>query len=119
MATSNHHQYSLIMGVVKFDFKNIPFGICDSSDDNSEHVLKLTTCTDNMFTCDDGRCIDVEERCDDKADCIDGSDEKKCRKVSMRKNYLRGVAPFTMDQEWKDKIPVGVKISVSVENILR
>ena len=119
VATSNHHQYSLIMGVVKFDFKNIPFGICGTRDGNTEHVLKLTTCTDNMFTCDDGGCIDVEERCDDKTDCFDGSDEKNCKKISMSKKYVKGVAPFTMDQDWKNKIPVGVKISLSVDNILR
>ena len=100
-------------------FKNVPFAVCDGEGDSSELVLKLTTCTDNMFTCDDGRCIDIEDRCNDKADCLDGSDEKKCKKISTGKKYLKGVAPFTMDKAGKNKIPVDVKISISVGNILR
>ena len=119
VATSTHHKHSAMLGSVKFDFKNVPFAVCDGEGDSSEHVLKLTTCRDNMFTCNDGRCIDIEDRCNDKADCLDGSDEKKCKKISTGKKYLKGVAPFTMDKAGKNKIPVDVKISISVGNILR
>ena len=37
------------------------------------------------FTCDDGACISMRERCDQLPDCSDGSDEEGCRMLSLRK----------------------------------
>ena len=118
-AISRAHQYSLMLGAVKFDFKDVSSYLCGMEEDNSEHVVKLTTCGEDMFTCDDGRCIDIEDRCDDKTDCIDGSDENRCKKVVMNSQYKKHVPPFMVDQEGREKIPVDVKISFSIEDILR
>ena len=35
----------------------------------STRSLKLTTCRATEFTCDDGTCIPMEKRCDQKQDC--------------------------------------------------
>jgi hypothetical protein len=118
VAVSTAPEYSLMLGTVKFDFKDVSDDLCGTGDGNSEYVLKLTTCREAMFTCDDGRCIDIATRCDDKTDCIDGSDESQCNIVSMSKKYMKSVAPFVMDQEWKAKLPVDVMISLEVEDIL-
>ena len=119
VATSQAGEHSLMAGEVTFDFRDVSGDLCGTGDGNPEHVFKLTTCLDTMFTCDDGRCISMEARCDDTADCIDGSDEDLCDMVAMSKKYLKGVPPFIMDTEWRNKIPVDVKTSVSVQDILR
>ena len=118
VAISTAHEYSLMMGTVKFDFKDVSDDLCGKGDGNAEYVVKLTSCREAMFTCDDGRCIDIAARCDNTADCIDGSDENQCKLVSLSKKYMKSVAPFVMDQEWETKVPVDVKIYLKVDDIL-
>lgn len=36
------------------------------------------TCTYYEFQCKNGMCIDIEDRCNGREDCMDGSDEQKC-----------------------------------------
>ena len=43
--------------------------------------MTLTKCSINEFTCNDGSCVPLENRCDLKPDCEDNSDEKLCKKV--------------------------------------
>ena len=52
---------------------------CKSSQIN----LTLSTCSDEEFTCDDGYCITLEEKCDGKLNCKDGSDERSCQLVNF------------------------------------
>ena len=44
-------------------------------------LLTLTKCSKHEFTCNDGSCQPLENRCDLKPDCEDNSDEKLCKKV--------------------------------------
>ena len=37
-----------------------------------------TGCSDNEFTCNNGKCIPAEYECDNENDCGDGSDEAGC-----------------------------------------
>jgi len=38
----------------------------------------VIVCTDEQFTCLDGKCVDARRRCDGTYDCLDGSDELEC-----------------------------------------
>ena len=33
-------------------------------------VLSLTSCSDDEYTCNDGNCIDMDNRCNGKPDCV-------------------------------------------------
>ena len=35
-------------------------------------------CLCNQFTCNDGKCIDLNQRCDGQSDCNESSDETTC-----------------------------------------
>ena len=42
-------------------------------------TLKLTGCNEDEFTCSDGQCIDISQRCDQINTCRDKSDEEDCQ----------------------------------------
>ena len=61
---------------------------------NDETVLNLSDCNEDEFTCDNGVCIAMEKRCDQRSDCQDVSDEKNCQMVNIdRSNYLASKPP--------------------------
>nr|XP_028569345.1 transmembrane protease serine 9 isoform X4 [Podarcis muralis] len=50
-----------------------------SSDSPSGTGLKSGTCPGTAFTCHSGQCVPRENvECDDRSDCLDGSDEAEC-----------------------------------------
>ena len=55
--------------------------------------MKLTGCTNTQFTCDDGQCVKMEERCDQMPDCVDETDEMDCRILALKKGYNQRVPP--------------------------
>ena len=58
-------------------------------------TVKLTGCGRDEFTCDDGQCIDIIERCDQLVDCRDKSDERNCQLLILDYGYNSEIPPFT------------------------
>jgi hypothetical protein len=81
--------------------------------------LKLTGCTEGEFTCSDGQCIRMEERCDQIPDCGDRSDEEDCRLLMLEESYNKKVPPITtVSTTDRTIIPVPVNISIVLMKIV-
>ncbi|KAK3854027.1 hypothetical protein Pcinc_039462 [Petrolisthes cinctipes] len=55
--------------------------------------LRLTSCTLNQFTCEDGTCVELEQRCNLELDCADNSDEMDCETLIIPSGYEKGLPP--------------------------
>jgi hypothetical protein len=75
-------------------------------------VLTFTPCDADQFTCDLGTCVDMENRCDRRADCEDQSDEKDCGIVHVdAERYLSDKPPPPINEESFVMVEVDVEIT--------
>ena len=74
-------------------------------------TLLLTHCEENEFTCDDGTCIALSDRCDQKYDCFDHSDENNCDIVVFPKSYKKSLTPRSQDKN-EQGLPVTLDIII-------
>lgn len=55
--------------------------------------LTLSICSTSEFTCDDGFCINMTQRCDLVSDCDDWSDERHCEVVVTPPGHINSLPP--------------------------
>ena len=89
-----------------------------SKDKDYEIELKLTGCKVDEFTCNDGQCIKMEERCDQLPQCEDKSDEQKCKILDLDFDYNKKVPPLIAKEKTKEKQLLQVKVSMTLQKVV-
>ena len=81
--------------------------------------LKISGCkTDGEFTCNDGQCVTMEQRCDQVPDCMDRSDEEQCQLLVKSKGYNPRIPPFTVRSSDRSIVPFKLNISIDLLKIV-
>ena len=83
--------------------------------------LKLSSCNDEEFTCWNGECVPMEERCDQVFDCSDQSDERDCKMLVLEESYQTSVPPLlrsSAENGTRVVHPVEVKVNLQLIDVL-
>ena len=117
-AESRASKVSYVLGKHEWTVTNDVFS-CSKGGSYTTH-LKLSGCNPNgEFTCDDGQCVTMEQRCDQLPDCRDESDEFECNMLVLKKSYNKRVAPITSASTSNRTIlPVVVNVSITLLKIV-
>ena len=78
--------------------------------------LKLTTCKEGDFTCRDGQCVKMDQRCNQLPDCRDESDESSCELVVLKDGYNQKIPPITTASG--ALVPVAVNVSITLLKVV-
>ena len=73
---------------------------------------------EDEFTCDDGQCIKMIDRCNQMADCRDESDENGCQLIVLKNNYNKNIPPIIGRDKNGTVIPAKVNISITLMKVV-
>ena len=90
-ASSRATKLSYVLGKHKWTISNDAFE-CNEGKPYAT-MLKLTGCAEDEFTCNDGQCVKMEERCNQEPDCRDKSDERGCQIIIVEEGYNKTFLP--------------------------
>ena len=81
--------------------------------------LKLTGCNLGEFTCDDGQCIGMTQRCDQVFDCSDESDEVNCKILVLKKSYRKSSPPVLAiwRRHERQVFPATIRVNITLLDI--
>ena len=82
-------------------------------------MLKLTGCREGEFTCSDGQCVTMEQRCDQISHCRDESDEDGCHLMVINKSYKKKVPPIGGVTKDGEVIPATVNVTIVLRDIIQ
>ena len=72
-------------------------------------------CLDNQFSCDDGSCISLDQRCDKIMDCLDESDEATCDLITYNSmNYKKSLPPISRNEQTEIQLSLNI---LAIDNI--
>merc|ERR1719474_853343 len=84
--------------------------VCNQGETSIETLL-ISGCKEDQFTCDDGKCLSINQRCNNIEDCDDVSDEKNCKTIAIDpEKYLKSKPPPSGGK----KLPVTLSCDIMV-----
>ncbi|TRY67458.1 hypothetical protein TCAL_08028 [Tigriopus californicus] len=81
----------------------------------SNITLTFARCNSSQFTCDDGRCIELAQKCDGTTDCRDKSDELNCKIIQPDDTYIKQIVPVSSGGQTQIQIQVSIHSIRNVE----
>ena len=116
-AVSYATKVSYVLGKHKWNISNDAF-VCNNGQPYVTN-LKLSGCNpEGEFTCNDGQCVTMEQRCDQLPNCRDKSDEKNCQLLVTEEGYNRKVPPIKENLTDQSILPVEVDTSIDLLKIV-
>ena len=92
---------------------------CSGKESSYTIEMKLTGCNKSQFTCDDGQCVSMEERCNQLPNCRDESDESGCEILILKQGYKKRVPPITSAGLLDNSVlPVPVRVSLTLFKVV-
>ena len=82
--------------------------------------LKMSGCRGGEFTCSNGDCVSMEDRCDQVSDCPDKTDEVNCTMIVLEESYRKASPPVTLNvtnKRLKEIIPAPVRVAFTLMDI--
>ena len=92
---------------------------CSEHKESYTIEMKLSGCSQSEFTCDDGQCVKINQRCNQAPNCRDESDEVGCQFLVLRDGYKKRVPPIILPNQALDsKTPANVKVSITLLKVV-
>ena len=107
--TSSASHASFILGKHNWTIKDHKQG------DNYVTELKMSGCQKGEFTCNNGQCITMKERCNQKFDCRDESDERNCRVLVLNDGYNKRLPPKNTGNSVDVNVSMGILRIVDID----
>ena len=87
---------------------------CNEQIDSESYTveLKMSGCNESQFTCNDGQCVQMDERCDQFPHCRDTSDEWACDIFALKEGYNRNIPPVISEDGKKYPVKVFAHIDL-------
>jgi len=108
----------MVLGLHTFDFAGVKDDPCTTSSSSKLVQVMISACDSGQFTCNDGQCVSIDERCNQISNCRDESDEENCLMLVKKDTYNSKIAPFAYDYVKSEVLPVDVNVSIAVMDVL-
>ena len=115
MAT--HDGYRFMLGKVNWTIEGDSKSCQKGRGGSYVTELKLTSCREGEFTCEDGQCVQMVERCNQVPDCRDESDERGCQLMILKDGYNKNIPPIRRAEDGS-AIPANVSISITLMRVV-
>ena len=117
-ARTDASQISYALGKQKWTITN-DTDECSKKQSSYTVEMKLSGCKEDQFTCDDGQCVKMKQRCNQLPNCRDKSDELGCEILILDQGYNKRIPPITPASAVDDAVrPVPVKISLTLYKVV-